>query len=184
MSSAWRAKRPWSPAPDDTGRAGEYSLDEAAYAQAAVGRSDEEVTSRTFRSIEVERVIAELWHAAAVVSRPVDIRWFAATVATLNLMGIETVLPGESALPAAAATSDRAWVNLSPHVGGDQLDALIGLVSEFHHSTVFVNGLTIEKTPDAAGVPAWSLTGRHPGIITAFGEFLAEKYVEEGWRLE
>lgn len=194
MSAGWRAAGRWSPSAGDLAQPEERTLVEAAYVHVSAGRTEDEVVQRTFRGIEVERVVAELWHAAAADLRTgfevegVDIDWFAPTVATLNLMGIATVLPGESAQPAADLDEHHARVHLPPLTGdadgNDQLDALDGLVQDFRRSTIFVNGigLVLSTTPD--GVQQWSLTAAHPGIITAFGDFLFAKYVDEGWRLD
>lgn len=189
----------WMPSSRDTGQVDEYTLDEAAFIRVCEGLSEDEACTRATRATEIERVIAELWFAAAVVARTEAARaaiddsvddWAVATIATLNLMGIETILPGEGPVEAADVDSERARIHLKEPTGGgwiagtlDQLDALSGLIRDFQRSTIFVNGLRLDSSEVGGGVVQWSLVAVHPGLIAGFGEFLMRKYINEGWSL-
>lgn len=192
----------WTPRLQDMAQVDEYSREEAAFKRVSAGLSEEEVCMRALRATECEKVLAELWRVASVVARseaaqPADTivdesidDWAASTIATLNLMGMETVLPGEGPRVASDLTADRARVHLRQPPGDgwfpgtvDQLDALSGLIRDFHNSTVFVNGLRLVPAEVEGGRVQWSLTAAHPGIIAGFGKFLMRKYINEGWRL-
>ncbi|MFC4949714.1 hypothetical protein [Pseudonocardia sp. GCM10023141] len=210
MDAERPACAPWVPGVLDSGQPEERTLEEAEFHRGRAGFSEEEAFTRAFRASEIERLVAELCRAAAVVA-PVESRraesgpgghlalvdtdideferWFAPAMATLNLMGIETLLPGEGPLPAADLDADGARIHLcheavAGHTAGipDQLDALSGLVRDFQRSGVFVNGLRVVSGGSTAA-PQWSLEARHPGIVAAFGEFLMSKYISEAWRL-
>jgi hypothetical protein len=194
---------PWTPGSQDMAQVDEYSREEAAFKRVSAGLSEEEVCMRALRATECEKVLAELWRTAAVVARseiahqPGDTivdegldDWAASTIATLNLMGMETILPGEGPRGASDVTAERARVHLRQPMGDgwspgvvDQLDALGGLIRDFHNSTVFVNGLRLVSSELEGGRVQWSLAAAHPGIIAGFGKFLMRKYINEGWRL-
>lgn len=195
----------WTPGRLDTGQADECSHERAVLKIYTAGLSEEERCHRAFRAVELERVATETRRAAstlindaladAAAEAPAALyRLFADTrlavpIAALNLMGIRTLLPGEPPFDAPRELIDATQVYLcEPGVdrhglgGSDSLDALSGLIGDFHRSTVFLNGLRIEPHNLAASTPL-ALRAAHPAIMVAFGEFLANKFVIEGWSL-
>ncbi|WP_345703515.1 hypothetical protein [Pseudonocardia eucalypti] len=195
-----RALTRWTPGRRDAGRVDECSLERAVLL--AGGLSEEEHRHRAFRAAQLERVAEETPRAASAAIRhghtePADEtmrhralrRHLGTTIPALNLMGIQTLWPGEPPFDAHRAVIDVTRVYLrgpgddQVHTRvGDSLDALGGLIGEFHRSTVFLNGLRIEPKDPSSGEPL-VLVAAHPAIMLAFGEFLARKYVLEGWTL-
>lgn len=166
--------------------------------------SEEERCRRGLRSVELERVVTEIRRAAAAV---VQDHWdgtpheapeavhrllansrVATTIAALNLMGVRTRLPGEYPPGRWRDMVEGARIYLAEPEGedapsvSDTVDALSGLIGDFRRSTIFLNGLRIE--PESLPSPdPLTLVAAHPAIMIAFGEFLAQKYIVEGWNL-
>ncbi|GAA5164031.1 hypothetical protein GCM10023321_51880 [Pseudonocardia eucalypti] len=195
----------WTPGRPDTGQVDECTRERAVLKIYTARLSEEERCHRAFRAVELERVATETRRAASTVIhdaiegsaaeapaalyRLVANTRLAVTIAALNLMGIETLLPGEPPFHAPRELIDATRIYLREPPGdghgsggSDGLDALSGLIGDFHRSTVFINGLRIEPRRLPAVVPL-TLRAAHPAIMVAFGEFLAHKYVIEGWSL-
>lgn len=187
----------WTPSPNDTGQAEECTREKAAYRLFAADLSEEELCARALRAVECQRVSAELHRAAMAVaagdlsadasptiSDVLDGRLTSA-ITGLNLMGIETLLPGETDADQPLGRTGDACIYLggAPEDASEHVDALSGLIREFHRSDIIINGLRIRE-PDANGHPKeWALVAVHPAVMAAFGEFLIRKYVVEAWRL-
>jgi hypothetical protein len=165
--------------------------------------SEDEKCARALRAMELDRVATETRRAAtSLVSDQLRVRHpavaeairarvsrssLAVTIAALNLMGIQTLLPGEAPFGLVeivvatriylreSADWDTSWP-LS-----DSIDALSGLIGDFWRATIFVNGLRIQ--PIAPSTDPLALVAAHPAILAEFGEFLGHKYVTEGWSL-
>jgi hypothetical protein len=165
--------------------------------------SEDENCARALRAMELDRVATETRRAAtSLVSDQLTARQAAAaeairgrvsrsplavTIAALNLMGIQTLLPGEAPFGLVemvmatriylreSADWDTSWP-LS-----DSLDALSGLIGDFRRATIFVNGLRIQ--PIVPSAEPLVLVAAHHTILAEFGEFLGHKYITEGWRL-
>lgn len=198
----YRDWTPWTPGPDDAGQAEECSREQAVLKLFGNGwLSGEERCSRALRAMELERVATETRRAAAAIASDYSVRGaplpsgvirervqdsrVAVTLAALNLMGIPTMLPGEgpydlldlleaSRIYLHDPTDEEKTWRLC-----DSLDALSGLIGDFRRSTIFINGLRIEPVVPTSG--PLMLVAAHPAIMVAFGEFLAQKYVMEGW---
>jgi hypothetical protein len=188
MGSERRGYAPWVPGRRDIAQVDERTLAEAEFERGCAGLSDDEAFARAYRASEVERLIAELGRAAAVAGgAEATGEWSAAVIACLNLMGIETLLPGEEPVAAAVLEPGAARIHLRCDAadGGapDQLDALSGLICDFQRTSGFVNGLLLVQTHADGGPTEWSIEARHPGIAAAFGDFVMDKYVVEAWRL-
>jgi hypothetical protein len=195
----------WIPTEEHTGQSDECTRAKAVYNRLAKELSDEEICIRTFRELELRRVGVEVRRAAialtlgelaadgtpvAPAEDTVVDQWFVDTIAALNLMGIDTLLPGE-------ASADRDWpapgnaciylvstlTDGSSGQHNEQLDALGGLISEFHKSDIILNGLQIVLHVEG-NEQRYALVAAHPAIMSSFAEFLAHKYLSEGWRLE
>jgi hypothetical protein len=167
--------------------------------------SDEEICLRTFRELELRRVGVEVRRAAialtlgeldpdgtpiAPAADTVVDQWFVDTIAALNLMGIDTLLPGEPPVDRGWPAPGSACIYLANTLTNgpsgehnEQLDALGGLISEFHKSDIILNGLQIVLQMDGSE-QRYALVAVHPAIMSSFAEFLAHKYLSEGWRLE
>lgn len=195
----------WTPGRHDTGQVDECCHARAVFKLFAPELSEEERCRRGLRSVELERVSTEIRRAAAAV---VQDAWdgtpyeapeavhrllansrLATTIAALNLMGVETLLPGEYPRDKWRDMIEGTRIYLrepSDHQGcpgvSDAVDALSGLIGDFHGSTIFLNGLRIEPTNLTSADPL-TLVAVHPEIMIAFGEFLAQKYIVEGWSL-
>ena len=52
-----------------------------------------------------------------------------------------------------------------------------------HPSSAVLNGLQIVLQVDG-DEQRYALVAVHPGVMSSFAEFLAHKYLSEGWRLE
>lgn len=187
----------WTPGPHDTGQADECTRERAAYRLFAADLSDEELCARALRAMECQRVSAELHRAAMALAtgdtpadgRQADAEVFdprlTGAITGLNLMGIETLLPGEFGAEEQPSTAGVACIYLGgePAAAHERVDALSGLIREFHRSDIIISGLRIRE-PDATGHPKeWALVAVHPAVIESFGEFLIRKYVVEAWRL-
>jgi hypothetical protein len=185
----------WTPRPRDIGQADEVTWARMLYVQLTENLPEDERCLRSFRATEVERVVAELRRAAlAVTADEPDERLasmivrtrYVEPIAALNLMGIETMLPGEPPFDVATVLPTGTHLHLrtaaSPASAVDVLDAVSGLIGDFHRLTVFLNGLRIEQTRHDHDVQS-TVVALHPGLMIAFGEFLTRKYVVEGWRL-
>jgi hypothetical protein len=177
----------------------------AVYNRLAKELSDEEICVRTFRELELRRVGVEVRRAAIALTLgeldedgmpmtpahdTVIDQWFVDTTAALNLMGIDTLLPGEPPLDRDWPTPGNACIYLvSALTDGatgrhnEQLDALGGLIKEFHKSDIILNGLQIVLQVEE-NEQRYALVASHPGVMNSFAEFLAHKYLSEGWRLE
>ena len=194
---------PWTPGPTDAGQVEECSRERAVFELFADTLPEDEKCARALRAMEVDRVATETRRAAAsLVSDQLRVRQPAAVeairgrilrsrsavaIAALNLMGIQTLLPGEAPFGVAdmvVATQiylrefadwDTSWP-LS-----DSLDALGGLIGDFQRATIFVNGLRIQ--PIVPSSDPLVLVAAHSAILAAFGEFLGHKYITEGWSL-
>jgi hypothetical protein len=117
-------------------------------------------------------------------------QWFVDTTAALNLMGIDTLLPGDPPLNRGWPSAANSCIYLVSTLANDsigehneQLDALGGLINEFHKSDIILNGLQIVLQVDE-DEQRYALVAAHPAIMSSFAEFLAHKYLSEGWRLE
>jgi hypothetical protein len=185
------------------GQAEECTREQALYNALAEGLSDEEICARALRDMEWQRVRVELYRAAvaltlgqrpdggdrieAAVTVPVH-GYLVDTITALNLMNIVTLLPGEP--PVSRAASAACVYLADPHLGPsststiEQLDALGGLIREFHKSDIMINGLSILTLDADSPEKSYALVATHPAIMAAFGEFLVLKYVSEGWRLD
>jgi hypothetical protein len=195
----------WTPGRHDTGQADECSHERAVFQLFAPELSEEERCRRALRAVELERVATEIrraaaavvqddwkatdWQAPEAVKRLVANNRLATTIAAMNLMGVQTLLPGEyprekwpdmiegTRIYLRRPSDDQGCLSVS-----DAVDALSGLIGDFHASTIFLNGLRIEPTSLANGDPL-TLVAVHRAIMIAFGEFLAQKYIVEGWSL-
>ncbi len=175
------------------------------YNRLAKELSDEEICLRTFRELELRRVGVEIRRAAIALTlgqldaegNPVEPApdtavepWFVDTTAALNLMGIDTMLPGELPVNEDWPAPENACIYLVSTLANgatrqhnEQLDALGGLIREFHKSDIMLNGLQIVLQVDQ-DEQRYVLVAAHPAIMSSFAEFLAHKYLSEGWRLE
>ncbi len=186
------------------GQTDECTRAKAVYNRLAKELSDEEICLRTFRELEIRRVGVEVRRAAIALTlgqldadgTPVNPapdsvveQWYVDTTATLNLMGIDTLLPGEPTLDRDWPTPGNACIYLLTTLANgatgqhnEQLDALGGLINEFHKSDIILNGLQIVLQVEE-NVQRYALVAVHPAIMNSFAEFLAHKYLSEGWRL-
>jgi hypothetical protein len=195
----------WTPGRHDTGQVDECSHERAVFRLFAPELSEEERCRRALRAVELERVSTEIrraasavvqddwdgmaWEAPQAVHRLVANSRVATTIAALNLMGVRTRLPGEYPPGRWRDMVEGSRVYLrepdddegAPSVS-DTVDALGGLIGDFRRSTIFLNGLRIEPESPASPDPM-TLVAVHPAIMIAFGEFLAQKYIVEGWSL-
>jgi hypothetical protein len=204
----YRNWTPWTPGRGDSGQVDEYSRERALFAVLGSpgGRSEEERCQRALRAMELERVATEVRRAAAALVRDelalIAGEAFAVTrhkvlgselamaIAALNLMGIDTLLPGEDPFdgPLEMIRATRVYLRQpdsdreQPLTIEDRLDAASGLICDFQRSTIFCNGLRIEPVAPVPAEPLYLLAA-HGGIMAAFGEFLARKYIVEGWNL-
>lgn len=185
----------WAPRDRDRGQAEERARTRVLADRLVAGLDAEERCLRAFRATEVERVVAEFRRAALAVladagpEPDADLRRlvlenrYVEPIAVLNLMGIPTLLPGEGAFDVAAELGAGVRIHLPPDGptagGSDALDAVGGLIGDFHRATIFRNGLQVAPTDGGHAVVA-----AHPAILVAFGEFLVGKFVVEGWSLE
>lgn len=195
----------WTPGRHDTGQVDECSRARAVFKLFAPELSEEERCRRALRAVELERVSTEIRRAAAAaiqddwdgrafeapeaVHRLLANSRLATTIAALNLMGVRTLLPGEYPREKwrDMIEGTRIYLQEPPDdqccpSASDAVDALSGLIGDFHGSTIFLNGLRIEPTNLASADPL-TLVAVHPAIMIAFGEFLAQKYIVEGWSL-
>jgi hypothetical protein len=195
----------WTPGRHDTGQADECSHERAVFQLFAPELSEEERCRRALRAVERERVATEIQRAAAAVvqdhwdgaawetpeavPRPVANGRLATTIAALNLMGVRTRLPGEYPPGRWPDMLEGSRIYLGEPADADDcpsisdaMDALGGLIGDFRRSTIFLNGLRIEPESLASPDPL-TLVAAHPAILIAFGEFLAQKYIVEGWNL-
>jgi hypothetical protein len=196
---------PWTPGRHDTGQVDESTREHAVFKLFASGPDDEEKCRRAFRATELERAAAETrrataalakeeWSAAAgvpfdAVHRKIVSSRLATTMAVLNLMGIQTLLPGEPPFDATRDLPDGTRIYLrepashdeSPDIA-DGLDALSGLLGDFKRSTIFLSGIRIQSRR-VGNVESLALVAVHRTIMAAFGEFLGRKYIMEGWSL-
>jgi hypothetical protein len=191
----------WTPQPHDTAQVDEVTRARMVYHYLSAGLAEDERCLRAFRATEVERVIAELRRASSAViseeplapahrerlERAIASTRYVEIVSVLNLMGIETMLPGEPHFDVGTVLPEGTHVHLQTAPNGtsavDVLDALSGLIGDFRRLTIFINGLRIEQTITDHDVHS-AVVAAHPAIMVAFGEFLIRKYVIEGWRLE
>lgn len=191
----------WSPSPQDIGQAEECTREQALYNFLSMSLSDEEICARALREMEWQRVRVELHRAALALTlgqlpdgdQGVEAahaalfdRCLVDTISALNLMNIVTLLPGE--FPGRSASAACVYLgdsneNPSSTSSIEQLDALGGLIREFHKSDIMINGLTILTIDVDDAKQGYALVASHPAIMAAFGEFLVRKYVSEGWRL-
>ncbi|HEX4248180.1 MAG TPA: hypothetical protein VH008_09950 [Pseudonocardia sp.] len=204
---------PWTPGRRDTGQVDEVTREHAVFKLFVAGLDEQERCRRAIRATELERVAAETHRATAalavdewsptadvpfaVVHRKIINSRLATTMAALNLMGIQTLLPGEPPFDATRDLPDGTRIYLreptwhhdshttpaedSPDLA-DGLDALSGLLGDFKRSTIFLSGIRIQ--PKRVGnVEALALVAVHRTIMSAFGDFLGRKYVMEGWSL-
>ena len=181
----------------------ECSRERAVFKLFDDGLSEDQRCARALRAMELDRVATETRRAAAslisdqlrarnpaaaevVRARIVHSR-LAVTLAALNMMGIETLLPGEGPFSLAdVVATRRIYLRQPPDVDGswrlsDSIDALCGLIADFRRATIFVNGLRIE--PVVPSGDSFVLVAAQSAILIALGEFLAEKYITEGWSL-
>jgi len=203
---AYRNWTTWRPGREDTGQVDECSHQRVVLTSPAGRLSPDERCQRASRAMEVERVATEVQRAAAALAgdaarhiapeelEPIRQKVLSSelsmTVAALNLMGIDTLLPGEGPFdgPREMIQAKRVYLRAPAGEGeasltlDDSVDALSGLIGDFRTSTIFRNGLRIEPvSPPANG--SFMLVAAHRGIMAAFGEFLARKYIVEGWNL-
>ena len=187
------------------GQAEECTRAKAVYNRLAKELSDEEICLRTFRELELRRVGVEVRRAAIALTlgeldadgmplapapdTVVD-QWFVDATAALNLMGIDTLLPGEAPFDGSWEAPGPACIYLVSTLANgttgqhnEQLDALGGLINEFHKSDIILNGLQIVLQVDE-NEQRYVLVAVHPAVMKSFAEFLAHKYLSEGWRLE
>jgi hypothetical protein len=201
---------PWTPGWHDTGRADESTREHAVFGLFTPGHASghdyEEKCRRAVRATELERVAAETRRAAVALAvdewLPLDRESFEAihrkmlssrltmTIAALNLMGIQTLLPGERPFDAAVDLPAGTCIYLREPVPNDDdspdiadgLDALSGLIGDFKRSTILISGIRIQPR-QVSGVEFLALVAAHRTIMALFGEFLARKYILEGWSL-
>jgi hypothetical protein len=196
----------WKPRPEDFSQVDECIREKADSTRSAGLLSDEEICARALREVEVQRVCVEVYRAALAPTlgqlpedeapsakkrgSPILRRGLAQTIAALNLMGIVTLLPGEAPTDLAPDKADGACVYLEEFPAGaatgrqaEQLDALSGLIREFHRSDIMINGLQIVDVESPGGERLCALVAVHRAVLAAFGAFLVRKYVAEGWRL-
>jgi hypothetical protein len=196
---------PWTPGRHDTGQVDESTREHAVFKLFVSGPDEQEKCRRAFRATELERVAAEMRRATASLAReewspalgvPFDAvhrrivsSRLATTMAAMNLMGIQTLLPGEPPFDATRDLPDGTRIYLrgpashdeSPDIA-DGLDALSGLLGDFRRSTIFLNGIRIQSKRIGT-VESLALVAVHRTIMAAFGEFLGRKYIMEGWSL-
>jgi hypothetical protein len=201
---------PWTPGRHDTGLADESTREHAVFGLFTPGHASggdyEEKCRRAIRATELERVAAETRRAAVALAAdewsPTDRESFdpihrkmlssrlTTTIAALNLMGIQTVLPGEQPFDAAVDLPAGTCIYLREPLSHDDdapdivdgLDALSGLIGDFKRSTILISGIRIQPRR-VAGAEFLALVAAHRAIMAVFGEFLARKYIMEGWSL-
>lgn len=191
----------WTPGHSDAGQADECRREKAAYNRFTAGLSEDEICVRALREMEWQRVSAEVNRAAIALvagevtpdGRPVDTadenavdRRFTDAITGLNLMGIETLLPGEASSDRSLTEVSDACIHLrkpTTVTWAEQVDALGGLINEFHRSDIMINGLCIVESESNGSGRQLALVAAHPAVLTGFGEFLSRKYIAEGWYL-
>lgn len=191
----------WTPGRSDRAQVDECTRDKARYNAFTAGLSDEEICVRALREMEWLRVSAEVNRAALAMvvgeltddGRPVEVtvadvvdQRLTDAITGLNLMGIETLLPGEAGPDTPPFGPDAACVHLRQPANGtraEQLDALSGLIGEFHRSDIMINGLRIAESGSNGNEPQLTLVAAHAAVMTGFGEFLSRKYITEGFHL-
>jgi hypothetical protein len=198
----------WSPRVEDVGVAIESAHERAVLGLYTARLSEDEECRRSFRAAELDRIATEIRRAAVAVfdaerDRPqnavrgelLDVvrvkilnSRLVTAMAALNLMGLDTLLPAESPFTVAVdmPAGTRIYLQSSVDCHGlalsDRLDALGGLINDFRRSTLFVSGLRVEPV-GVSGHSGFALLAGHPELMSAFGDFLAHKYIIEGWNL-
>jgi len=195
----------WTPGLRDAGQADESTRERAEFHLFASGLDPDEKCRRAFRATEVDRVAAETRRAAVALAEdewsPMSGHAFDAiyqkilnsrlttTMAALNLMGIQTLLPGEAPFEVTTDLPAGTRIYLREPSGcadsadiTDGLHALSGLIGDFQRTTIYLSGLRIRPEP-LGDANALALVALHRTIMGSFGDFLARKYIVEGWSL-
>jgi hypothetical protein len=198
----------WSPRVEDGGVVIESAHERAVLGLYTTELSEDEACRRSFRAAEVDRIATEIRRAAVAVfdeerersrdsvrGEPLDMlrvsilnSRLVTAMAALNLMGVHTLLPGESPfsvavdMPAGRYVYLRNWDEPHDLSLAERLDALGGLIIDFRRSTIFLSGLRVELSEEP-GRGLFALVAAHRELMSAFGDFLAHKYIIEGWSL-